>query len=216
MQHVSNNPASLHNLYSEDAIHVDEKGTAIIGSDALIEFYSRKPLNVQRYTTKAAIAASRDSTIYYEVAEVESGSDLFDYVFIGKTVDGDSVRLFEFVAAANEGAQYPAAVEERRQLWMKYCNNHQVDGLVDELYATDPIYYNHKPLIRGKEMLKREYSYMERQQYRLTLTPIVMEPVNDSIAYEIGQCSGSYDGKYIIVWQLEPDGQWRVLLDSNI
>jgi hypothetical protein len=57
---------------------------------------------------------------------------------------------------------------------------------------------------------------MEREQYHLTLTPIFIEPVSATMVYEIGQCSGSYGGKYILIWQREQDGKWRILLDSNI
>jgi ketosteroid isomerase-like protein len=40
--------------------------------------------------------------------------------------------------------------------------------------------------------------------------------VNDNLVYEIGQCKGTYKGKYILVWKKESDGVWRVFIDSNI
>jgi ketosteroid isomerase-like protein len=205
------NPESLRERYVEDAIRIDETGLALNGVDSIVDFYSNKSPKVQRHTTKATIIASRDSTIYYELAEIESDGNLFDYVIVGRVNGGDSLRLFEFVSAARKNARYPAELDERRQLWMTYCNNHQVGRLVDELYAADPIYYNHKPLVRGKELLKQEYSYMESKQYHLTLAPIHIEPVSEIVVYEIGQCNGSYGGKYILIWQRERDGQWRII-----
>ena len=56
---------------------------------------------------------------------------------------------------------------------------------------------------------------MNNPKYSLNLTPIVLELVNERIAIEIGQCSGSYNGKYVLVWEKTKDGQWKVLFDAN-
>jgi hypothetical protein len=55
---------------------------------------------------------------------------------------------------------------------------------------------------------------MNNPTYQLTLTPIAVEAAGKDIAFEIGQCSGSYGGKYILVWQ-KIGNNWKVLFDSN-
>jgi len=57
---------------------------------------------------------------------------------------------------------------------------------------------------------------MSRESYSLRLTPIKTGQVKNNIVLEIGQCSGSYNGKYIIVWKKNALGKWEVFLDSNI
>ncbi|MEL6276528.1 MAG: hypothetical protein AAFU03_15630, partial [Bacteroidota bacterium] len=103
-----------------------------------------------------------------------------------------------------------------RNAWIDLCNQHDAQQLVDSLYAKNAIYYNHRPVVIGRETIGQTYQYMNDERYQLTLTPIQVEAVNDSLVYEIGQCSGSYGGKYVIIWQLGRDGVWRVILDSNI
>ena len=62
----------------------------------------------------------------------------------------------------------------------------------------------------------KEYSYMNNKNYRLNLQPLIVKAVNASFAFEIGQCSGSYNGKYILIWKIDSDGSWKIFIDSNI
>jgi ketosteroid isomerase-like protein len=57
---------------------------------------------------------------------------------------------------------------------------------------------------------------MSNESYQLTLNPITIETVNPETVFEIGQCEGSYNGKYILIWKKQTDGQWRIWVDSNI
>ena len=98
---------------------------------------------------------------------------------------------------------------------MALCNAHDAHTLVSAMYTPDAIYYNHSGVVRGTEDIARTYSYMNRTSYQLTLTPLAVEVVSGKVALEIGQCSGSYNGKYVIVWVKTGEG-WQVLLDSNV
>ena len=92
---------------------------------------------------------------------------------------------------------------------------HNANNLVQEMYTENALYYNHKPIDIGVEQIAKTYSYMNRPQYKLHLEVLKVVPVNKHIVYEIGQCSGSYRGKYVIIWQKTSKG-WQVLLDTNI
>jgi hypothetical protein len=78
------------------------------------------------------------------------------------------------------------------------------------------MYYNHKPIVQGTENLIQEYGYMNRESYSLQLDPKKSVIVNANFVFEIGQCSGSYGGKYVLIWKKEADGNWRIYIDSNI
>ncbi|MEM6697813.1 MAG: hypothetical protein AAF599_05420, partial [Bacteroidota bacterium] len=88
--------------------------------------------------------------------------------------------------------------------------------LVEQLYTDNAIYYNHKPVVVGTERITAEYSYMNNPDYSLKLVPLTVEPANKNIVFEIGQCSGSYNGKYVLIWKKVADGVWKILLDSNV
>ena len=68
----------------------------------------------------------------------------------------------------------------------------------------------------GRTALTNEYAYMNNPNYRLKLNPILVEPVSNDIVFEFGQCEGSYNGKYVLVWQKTKNGEWQVLFDTNI
>ena len=99
---------------------------------------------------------------------------------------------------------------------MELCNAHDPAILVNTLYTEDNLYFNHKPLVKGRTLLIQEYAYMARDNYELLLNPTFFYQLNDDMAYEIGQCKGSYNGKYILIWRKDDDGKWRVYMDSNI
>ena len=70
-------------------------------------------------------------------------------------------------------------------------------------------------MVVGRENLIPLYSYMNNPNYELTLHPISVEAVSETLVLEIGQCKGSYGGKYILIWQKTTEG-WQVLFDANL
>lgn len=126
-------------------------------------------------------------------------------------------RELEFIArAAPTDSTIQQAIDKRRAEWIRLCNAHNAAELVKELYSANAMYYNHKPLVIGHDAIIEDYQYMNEEKYSLTLTPIAVELVTNRLAYEIGQCSGSYGGKYMLVWQKDKTGQWSIVMDSNI
>ena len=127
------------------------------------------------------------------------------------------VRELEFTAKNDTAAlNFNEGIAERRALWIRLCNEHNAEKLVTQLYSENALYFNHKPLVKGTDDLVKEYGYMNYPDYSLTLDPLAVETVADDLIFEIGQCSGSYQGKYILIWKKEPDGIWRIFFDSNV
>lgn len=146
---------------------------------------------------------------YYDIARKNQ-----EYHMIIRKITDRKPELV-FSGGASVGKADTAEINKRRKEWMELCNAHNASTLVNEMYAKEALYYNHKPLIRGREALAKEYSYMNREKYHLRLNPQTVTPVNEKLVFEIGQCSGSYRGKYIIIWGKEK-GSWNILFDSNI
>jgi ketosteroid isomerase-like protein len=99
---------------------------------------------------------------------------------------------------------------------MELCNANNAKALVTQLYSNNTIYFNHKPIVKGTADLIKEYSYMNNKNYHLNLQPLIVKVVNARFAFEIGQCSGGYNGKYILIWKKHADGNWKIFIDSNI
>lgn len=168
-------------------------------------------------TVLASVPVGNNNEHSYEISRFETANgQAFAQVIIWDKEEKDSLRALEFIAAYKEPHSDASEINAARTLWMEYCNAHAVDQLIEKMYAPNTLYYNHRPLLLGRKALKQEYTYMANPDYQLTLSPLHVVPVSGTIALELGQCSGSYGGKYLIVWQKQRSGNWQVLLDANL
>ncbi len=76
-------------------------------------------------------------------------------------------------------------------------------------------YYNNGRLLQGWEKITAEYSYMSNPKYQLQLNPKHVLLIRPDLAYEIGKCAGSYSNHYIIRWEKQPQGGWKVSLTQT-
>jgi ketosteroid isomerase-like protein len=217
VNHYNTNIDSLVSLYSPDAVVVSENGMVSSGREAIRESLAGLKRNTGRVKSARVIRRVQANETYdYEIGRFRAASGDYAYLAIYQQKDGRVKRELEFVAKADKALVTTDEITAARDLWMTFCNRHDAGALVRELYLENAVYYNHKPVITGAEAIAKEYRYMNNPAYRLALTPIISEAVNDSTVLEIGQCSGSYGGKYLLVWRKNKEGRWKILLDSNI
>lgn len=159
----------------------------------------------------------------YELLEYEIGlsqtenDNQFAHLIIWSMENGAKQRVAEviFEKSIEEDAEIPNELTIAREKWMKLCNANKSEKLVKELYTENAIYYNRGRILRGHEQLTSEYSYMDSPTYKLQLEPKYIEIVKEDIIFEIGMCSGSYPLPYVLVWNKQPDGVWKIYFDSN-
>ncbi len=204
---------SLATLYTEKAIKVRATGEVFEIADAIATYYSKKEVGIEAIETNYRVNAN---ALYdYEIGNFTlANGDQYTHVVIWNT--SLQKRDFEFISKAESNTPLDPQIDVRRNQWIALCNAHNAMALVSELYTTNTVYYNHKPVVVGIDAVANEYGYMNNPNYTLNLSPLHLEMVTPTLAYEIGQCSGSYNGKYIIIWQKDAEGIWKVLVDSNI
>ena len=209
----------LESLYWPEAISVLPNGEAIQGASAISDLWSQtfEGVNRQNLQLVEQVFAGRAQEYQYELSTFATDNyEQFAQLVVWNLKEDKALRELEFVVKYNNPLVDLSGIDAARDLWMEHCNNHRVDLLIGEVYTPNTFYYNHKSPTRGRADLIERYDYMNNERYQLTLTPIHTEAVSQDIAIEIGQCSGSYGGRYVIVWQKQPDGRWMVLLDSNV
>ncbi|MEM7574041.1 MAG: hypothetical protein AAF433_14130 [Bacteroidota bacterium] len=205
--------------YWPAAISILPDGQALSGPTAIAahwdDFFAGKIR--QDLQIIAQIPAGASEEYRYELSSFAL-DDLqrFAQLVIWNLHDGPAQRELEFIVAYDSPETDFSGINTARELWMQHCNDHRVDLLINEVYSPNTLYYNHKPLLQGRAALISEYNYMTNENYQLQLNPIHTELVSKDLAIEIGQCGGSYGGRYVIIWQKQPDGRWMVLLDSNV
>ncbi|MEQ9373718.1 MAG: hypothetical protein RIG68_00945 [Imperialibacter sp.] len=218
IQAVTSSMVYTEKLYTPKAVVVDadKNGLRAIDVNGLSDFYRNK--GWKKVESLQSIGAT-DANVHigYEIVTFKAGDESYTQLIIWNQKNGGPLRELEVIGrSVNQGNVTAEVLDAPRAKWIRLCNEHDPLKLVAELYTADAMYYNHKPMIVGTEAIAKEYWYMGNSSYQLSLTPIVIEMVNPDLAFEIGQCSGSYNGKYVLVWKKSADKGWQVALDSNI
>ncbi|MBL4648733.1 MAG: hypothetical protein JKY03_03310 [Aureispira sp.] len=106
-------------------------------------------------------------------------------------------------------------IDAARQEWENWSNQHQPDSLIEELYDKHGFYLNDGYIYKGTKAIQTKYAYMLKDRWHIRLSTIQTVQVSDSLFYDVGQYVSDGKGHYFILWQLQSDGKWRVLLDFN-
>lgn len=214
---VESTESGLKNIYTKNAVKVDKVGNVFHNQNAIMTYYQANNLSIETAEIIKSVLAGQDNNFEYEISQFENATgQLFKQVVIWDLSEEPKRRTFEFTAEAKAATDKKVILDERRNEWVYLCNEHHAAALIEEMYTENTVYYNHKPVIVGHDNLAVEYQYMNNESYELFLEPIIVETVQDNLVYEIGQCSGTYGGKYILIWQKGGDDVWRILVDSNI
>ncbi len=216
---INNNIHAIEKLYASNAIAIVSIDSIIESSSQIATYYGIKKNRITAIASLFSVEANKKRRITYEIIKYTT-EDLKEYIqiVIWRLEDGQVIREFEFTERSSPEAKKVDLNEitDRRKLWIDLCNANNAENLVKQLYSANTIYFNHKPIIQGLEAVITEYNYMNNVKYSLNLQPMKLEVVNADFVYEIGQCSGSYNGKYILVWKKQSDGSWKIHIDSNI
>lgn len=212
------NSANWDDIYMDNAVKVESNGRVINGQEAIINSNKQAGWQIKTIATDKIINTHQEKLYQYEIGKFSTtDGQTFHHLLIWNLSGEKPRREFEFVGSKEiVSSSVLVEIDQRRAEWIKLCNEHNAANLVEELYRKDAIYYNHKPIIRGREAIIADYQYMNQPKYNLLLTPILLQAVNETLAFEIGQCSGSYGGKYILVWQKNVDGKWYISMDANL
>lgn len=217
VSYINSNSDSLSFLYAEDAVKILSSDDVIKGNTTISHHLLTNAGKIKSIETDTLILANKRRKIEYELGSYFNDNDKrYVQVIIWQTKDSNRQRVFEFASPSNSKSIVPDDIHSRRREWVALCNAHNAEALINEMYSENTLYFNHKPLLRGRDQVIADYQYMNNEKYKLDLNPIVVEAVNDHFVFEIGQCSGSYNGKYIIIWQKNSSGKWEVYIDSNI
>ena len=213
---VNNSTSSLADLYFKNAIKIFPNGAIIVGNNAIDSSYKNRSFVIDSIQVIKNVVANKKRGINYEIGVYWIGKQAYKHLIIWNTTDTIQKRELEFIAKSTANPSVLEEINLSRKKWITLCNQHDAAQLVAQVYTPNAIYYNHKPAIIGRKGIAEEYQYMNRKKYSLHLEPIIVETVTSGLVFEIGQCTGSYKGKYMIIWEKQEEGDWQVLMDSNI
>lgn len=170
-------------------------------------------------TTFSIAIVKHDSSNYFDIGYYQlqdSAQSKWVYMVAWKEEKGKWCKELEVLYPLNIAHKTEhQRIDAVRQAWENYSNQHQPDSLVEQLYDAHGFYLNDGYIYKGRKAIETKYAYMLKEQWHIRLSSIQTIQVSDSLFYDVGQYVSSGKGHYFILWQLQSDGKWQVLLDFN-
>ncbi len=140
----------------------------------------------------------------------------YAYVTAWRNSGGNYNKEFEMVfAGAGKGKIPHEAIAEKRRQWETFSNNHDPGQLVSEVYTPNAVYVNNGEVTRGRTQIARRYDYMSSPSWKISLTALHLLRVSDELVIELGKYVSSGEGRYVLIWKKQKDGEWLAELDFN-
>jgi hypothetical protein len=203
-----------HNIYkNRDSIDEQLQQLPIIDtafSLAIIKHDSSNYFDLGYYQLK-------DSTVFPRSSGVDSQqTNKLAYLVAWKEENGvwgkELEVLYPLKITTKIGTE---TIDAARQAWENWSNLHQPDALIEQLYDKNGFYLNDGYIYKGTKAIQTKYAYMLKEEWHIRLSTMKTVQVSDSLFYDVGQYVSGGQGHYFILWQLQSDGVWRVLLDFN-
>lgn len=212
-----NNHGSFHGLYTPNLLFFPGKEVFQTGQDSAAAYY--KNLNKANITFTEANVTYRvrqNNTIYELGLLGTTTEERYVYLTVWQHFEDEWIRELQAITELTVENQEYTAIDRAREMWVNLSNAHSTQDLVNKMYTTDCIYYNQGKVYRGLSEVTRVYEYMNYPTYSIQLTKLAGLMVQPDLAYEIGHYeSNGFAGSYIIIWSKQPDGEWKVMLDTN-
>lgn len=142
----------------------------------------------------------------------------YAYLIAWNKTEGKWKKEFETIHSFDKSAISSfdeKEIDAARKLWVERSNSLDHRGLIENSYTSDAIYVNNGKVYKGTEEIVNRYSYMSQANWHIDLTGIKTFAVQENLVYEVGQYKSNGVGHYIILWEREESGTWKVALDFN-
>lgn len=204
-------------LYSKRAVVFTHDFKALTAGKDISSYYKELFLRKNKSFVITPIKRVQVKKSYiYEVGEYNINGSGFSYLIFW-VKEADEWKKDLEVIAPNSGSKGKTTeqVDIARKKWVDISINNDPRKLVEEVYADQCYYFTKGKFIDNKNSLIQEYSYMESMW--VDIEPEFIHPVNKDLVYEIGKynTANTYFGYYILVWNKDATGNWKVFLDAN-
>lgn len=118
------------------------------------------------------------------------------------------------------GENLSERLDEEREEWVRLANLHDPAAHIRYSYTPDAEYYSGGQNSEGHAGIAERYSYMENPQYQVDLEKERLWKISDQQVLEVGRYFTGAErrgtgGLYTILWEKQPEGEWKIAMDYN-
>lgn len=210
-------PDKLISFYTAQALLFFGKEPYIPGSASILRFYEdlSGQLTITDYQVVYRVCLKENPDMVYEIGSFLTGSgDSYLFLTLWSRQQERWLRVIDVLSPKAVSVPEDPDIDTARALWIRYSNSHNALSLAEHLYQKDFVYYNRGLLYESYAALADIYSYMNEDDFQVTLSKDVLLMAQTDLAFEIGTWTTNSTGSYIIVWE-KRDNRWGIRLDAN-
>lgn len=141
-----------------------------------------------------------------------------------KKTETDWTREIDLLLRLQERAEVLDQIREElaseRRKWVRLANEHNPEAHITRSYTKDAIYFSNGRRSDGHEGITERYSYMKNPNYQVDLEAETLYAVSKQQVLEVGRYFAGKKrqgdgGVYLILWEKQSKGAWRIALDFN-
>lgn len=220
LQAYNVDPNDVGNSYRRNAVLFFEMENYIKGNQAICQCYGKNRIQIGQLKsihTSYRVPLSENPDMVYEIGYIVTENDgRYHFIIIWSKDEGMWLRELEVMVKNDTNSIDQEGIDIARNRWVELANEHSPERLVAEVYAKDFTYYNRNTIYQGYEKLSEAYSYMKDPNFQIDLKKEINIVVRPDLVYEIGKWTNSdYSGSYIIIWEKQQNGEWKIAFDSN-
>lgn len=220
LQAYNTDPKAIRNSYRENAVLFFDRENYIKGNQAICQCYSKNRVEIGQLKsihTSYRVHLSENPDMVYEIGHVATEKDArYHFIIIWSKEEGIWLRELEVMVKNVPNSNDQEGIDAARRRWVELANEHSPEHLAAEVYTRDFTYYNRNTIYQGYENLSAAYAYMKDPDFQIDLKKEISVAVRPDLIYEIGKWMNPYySGSYIIIWERQQNGEWKIAFDSN-
>jgi len=216
------NLKKIPDLYLKQAVMITEEDM-VVGQEPIKNYVATHQNLFTSFSSTKSIKIFQHSEhkvldLGYIVIENEKRNPLDSmlYVIAWRNVGGDWLRELDMIFPADHVRPMDDEFASLRSKWVQYANSGDPQTMASTLFRNDAVYVNNAEISRGQEDITKRFEFMKNSAFHIDLKSEYIMRVDDVRAIDIGNwITADFVGYYLIFWNKDSDGEWKISLYFN-
>ncbi|NNE27239.1 MAG: hypothetical protein HKN09_10380, partial [Saprospiraceae bacterium] len=126
-----NSKHKLEQLYTTNAVKLFSSGKYVEGGQQIATDYLNNPNEIKFINTLYSVEARKERQIQYEIGTFKDKNDYtYIYLWVWNNQDDKPKIELDYFDGLSDAVIDSTGLNKSRNAWMRYCNAHDVEGLI--------------------------------------------------------------------------------------